>query len=280
MWNSGLVDGDRESDLVFAGSIPELYDRYLVPLTFQTYASDLAARVESVGSGSLLEVAAGTGVVTREMAARLPGSVQITATDLNQPMLDYAAALGTTRPVDWRQADVMDLPFADGSFDAVVCQFGVMFFPDRPRAFAEICRVLRTGGRFVFNVWDRIEENDFAQTVAQAVGGLFPEDPPVFATRVPYGYYDADLIRADLTAGGFVAPARFDTLEALGHAESCSIPAIGFCQGTPLRNEIEARDPARLQEATAAAAAAIAQRFGPTDIDGKLRAFVITVEAP
>jgi SAM-dependent methyltransferase len=271
---------DRESDLVFAGSIPEIYDRYLVPLMFQTYASDLVARVESLGSGSLLEVAAGTGVVTREMAARLPDTVQITASDLNQPMLDYAAALGTTRRVRWQQADVMDLPFEDDSFDAVVCQFGVMFFPDRPRAFTEICRVLRTGGRFVFNVWDRIEENEFAQTVTEAVGTLFPDDPPVFPARIPHGYYDTDLIRADLAAGGFVSPARFDPLEARSRAESCRVPAIGFCQGTPLRNAIEARDPARLEEATSVAAAAIARRFGPTDIDGKLRAYVITAEKP
>lgn len=274
------MNGKREADLVFAGSIPETYDRYLVPLMFQIYASDLAARVESLGSGSLLEVAAGTGVVTREMTARLPDTVQITATDLNQPMLDYAAALGTTRRVGWQQADVMDLPFEDDSFDAVVCQFGVMFFPDRPRAFAEVCRVLRPGGLFVFNVWDRIEENEFAQTVTEALGTVFPDDPPMFAARVAHGYYDAELIRADLAAGGFVSPARFDTLEARGRAESCRIPAIGFCQGTPLRNAIEARDPARLEEATSVAAAAIAQRFGPTAVDGKIRAYVITVEKP
>ena len=275
-----LMNGDDDSDLVFAGSIPEMYDRYLVPLIFQTYASDLAACVESLGSGSLLEVAAGTGAVTREMAARLPGTVRITATDLNQPMLDYAAALGTTRPVAWQQADVMDLPFDDDSFDAAVCQFGVMFFPDRPRAFAEICRVLRPGGVFVFNVWDRLDENEFIQTVSDALGTVFPDDPPLFAARVAHGYYDAEIIQADLAAGGFVSRARFEALEARSRAETCHVPAIGFCQGTPLRNAIEARDPARLEEATSAAAAAIAQRFGPTDIDGKMRAYVITVNKP
>src|SRR5438128_117370 len=151
-----LVDGCSEPDVVFAGSIPELYDRYLVPLIFEAFAADLVARLEGVRPASVLEVAAGTGGVTRAMAARLPETVAITASDLNQPMVDYAAALGTSRPVRWRQADAMDLPFDDHSFDAVVCQFGVMFFPDRPRAFAEICRVLRPGGVFVFNVWDRI----------------------------------------------------------------------------------------------------------------------------
>jgi SAM-dependent methyltransferase len=265
-----------DSDAVFAGAIPEIYDRHLVPLIFQPYAFDLAARVEALGPGRLLEVAAGTGAVTRELAARLPDTVEITATDLNQPMLDYAAAEGTARPVTWRQADVMALPFGDDSFDAVVCQFGAMFFPDRPRAFAEIRRVLRPGGTLVFNVWDRVEENDFMLTVTEVLAAMFPDDPPEFAVRVPHGYHDAEMIQADLSAGGFVPPARFEALEARSRAESARIPAIGYCQGTPLRNEIEARDPTRLEEATAAAADAIAARFGATDVDGKIRAYVVT----
>jgi ubiquinone/menaquinone biosynthesis C-methylase UbiE len=281
MWGKlQLMNDDDESDVVFTGSIPEIYDRYLVPLIFQTYASDLAARVESHGSGFVLEVAAGTGVVTREMAARLPGTVQITATDLNQPMLDYAAAIGTTRPVAWEQADVMDLPFDDDSFDAAVCQFGVMFFPDRSGAFAEIYRVLRPGGMFVFNVWDRLDENELIQTVSEALGSVFPDDPPLFAARVAHGYYDAEIIRADLAAGGFVSRATFEALEARSRAKTCLVPAIGFCQGTPLRNAIEARDPARLEEATSAAATAIAQRFGSADIDAKMRAYVVTIDKP
>jgi len=272
------VDDCSEPDVVFAGSIPELYDHYLVPLIFEAYAADLVARLEGVRPASVLEVAAGTGVVTRAMAARLPETVAITATDLNQPMLDYAAAVGTSRPVRWREADAMDLPFDDHSFDAVVCQFGVMFFPDRPRAFAEICRVLRPGGRFLFNVWDRIEANEFAQVVTDAVGTLFPDDPPLFLARTPHGYHDAELIRGDVAAGGFATPAGFHTLEARSRAASCTIPAIGYCQGTPLRNEIEARDSTRLTEATSVAAAAIRQRFGSTDIDGKIRGHIITAE--
>src|ERR1700694_3687215 len=121
---------------MFAGSVPELYDRYLVPLIFQPYADDLVARLGDLDLGSILEVAAGSGVVTRAMAAGLPPSVSITATDLSQPMIDYGQSVGTSRPVVWRSGDLMDLPFGDAGFDAVVCQFGVMFFPDRPAAFA------------------------------------------------------------------------------------------------------------------------------------------------
>jgi SAM-dependent methyltransferase len=269
-----------ETDLVFTGSIPELYERYLVPMIFQTYADDLATRLAEIGPTAVLEVAAGTGVVTRALASRLPPATAITATDLNQPMIDYAATIGTSRPVSWRQADAMALPFDDASFDAVVCQFGAMFFPDRATAYAEMFRVLRRGGVAVFNVWDSLEQNHFAQVVNDAVATLFPDDPPQFFERTPHGYYDTDQIRSDFVAAGFADTSRIDTLEARSRADTCMIAAVAFCQGTPLRNEIESRDPGGLAEATAVVAAAISDSFGPTDIDGKIQAFVITADKP
>ena len=272
--------GGHESDAVFAESVPEFYDRYLVPLLFKTYADDLAARVASSHPSSLLEVAAGTGVVTRALCAQLPPSVAITATDLNQPMVDHAMSVGTSRPVDWRAADVMSLPFSDAGFDVVVCQFGAMFFPDRAAAFAEVARVLRPGGVFLFNVWDRIERNEFANVISKALGGVYPDDPPMFLARTPYGYYDETAIRADVAAAGFATPIGFEALEAESRAPSCDIPAFAYCQGTPLRNEIEARDPKGLVEATEAAAAAIGKHFGQTDITAKIRAFVISATKP
>ena len=156
-----------DTDTAFLGSIPQVYDRYLVPLIFAPYAADLALRTVRRHPAHVLEIAAGTGVVTRQLAEMLPPGVSIVATDLNQTMLDEAAAIGTSRPVEWRQADALHLPFPDAFFDVVVCQFGVMFFPDKARAFAEARRVLRSGGQFIFNVWDRIEHNDFADTVTQ-----------------------------------------------------------------------------------------------------------------
>ncbi|MCU1461933.1 MAG: class SAM-dependent methyltransferase [Acidimicrobiales bacterium] len=195
-------------------------------------------------------------------------------------MIDYGQSVGTSRPVVWQSGDVLDLPFGDASFDAVVCQFGVMFFPDRPAAFAEVARVLRPGGVFLFNVWDAIEHNEFAAVVAAAVGGLFADDPPLFLARTPYGYFDEAAIQADVEAGGFVSPAGVTVLEARSRARSAEVPAIAFCQGTPLRNEIEARHPSRLAEATAVATAAIEQRFGKTDVDGKIRGLVISASKP
>jgi SAM-dependent methyltransferase len=253
-----------------------LYERYVVPLIFQPYADDLAARVVERGPSTVLELAAGTGVVTRQLASRLPAPVPITATDLNQPMIDFAAAIGTSRPVTWRQADALDLPFEDQSFDAVVCQFGAMFFPDRHKAYTEMYRVLRPGGASLFNVWDRLDYNDFTKVVHEAVVALFPDDPPLFFERTPHGYHDPVRIRADIAAAGFDTASTIASVSACSRAASCTMPAIGLCQGTPLRNEIEARDPTRLTEVTAVAATALGERFGQADIEGGLRAHVIT----
>jgi len=268
-----------DTDKVFAGSIPKLYDTHLVPLIFEPYATDLADRLSSRPLSRVLEIAAGTGVVTRAMAARLPEKVAIVATDLNQAMLDQAATAGTQRKVEWRQADAMKLPFEDASFDAVVCQFGVMFFPDKSKAFAEARRVLKPGGVYIFNVWDRIEENEFADTVTTALETVFPKDPPRFMARVPHGYHDRQTIQRDLAGGGFSAAPRIDTIPARSRAASPRIPAIAYCQGTPLRSEIEARDASRLGEATDIAAEAVAKRFGRDAVDGKIQAHVITIES-
>jgi SAM-dependent methyltransferase len=263
-------------DKVFAGSIPNLYETHLVPMIFEPYADDLARRLEAMTPGRLLEIAAGTGVLTRALARALE-TTSIVATDLNQAMLDHARSVGTSRAVEWRQADAMKLPFEDGSFDAVVCQFGAMFFPDRSHAFAEARRVLRPGGAFVFSVWDRIEENEFADVVTTSLEAIFPADPPRFLARTPHGYYDRARIERDVAAAGFVQPARIDTVTARSPAKSAAVVAIAYCQGTPLRNEIEARDAARLAEATDVATAALAKRFGNGAIDGKIQAHVVTI---
>ena len=267
-----------DSDKIFAGSIPKLYDTHLVPLIFEPYAADLANRLRSRSLSRVLEIAAGTGVVTRALAAVLPESVSIVATDLNQAMLDQGATVGTKRAVEWRQADAMKLPFGDATFDAVVCQFGVMFFPEKSKAFAEARRVLRPGGVFLFNVWDRIEENEFADTVTAALATVFPKDPPRFLARTPHGYHDRHVIEPDLASGGFVAAPRIDTLAARSKATSPRVPAIAYCQGTPLRNEIESRDASRLGEATDIAAEAVARRFGRGAVDGKIQAHVVSIE--
>ena len=271
------------SDAVFAGSIPELYDTYIVPLIFEPYADDLARRVAALNPGRVLETAAGTGVVTRALARALPQRCEIVATDLNPPMLERAAAVGTQRPVRWQQADAMQLPFDDASFDVVVCQFGVMFFPDRAHAFGEARRVLRRGGVFIFNAWDRIEDNEFADTVTSALAALYPDDPPRFMARTPHGYFDRSVIAADLANAGFAAAPSIETRAARSRAASAQVAALAYCQGTPLRGEISAQSgsgaEANLVEATSACAAALATRFGAGPVDGKIQAHIVSIAA-
>jgi SAM-dependent methyltransferase len=197
------------------------------------------------------------------------------ATDLNQPMLDRAASRHVENDrVTWRQADALALPFEEESFDAVVCQFGVMFFPDRIKAYQEARRVLKPDGCFLFNVWNEISANDFANVVTEALAEHFPNNPPRFLARTPHGYHDTDKIREELAAAGF-ADVLIDSVEARSKATSPREPAVGYCQGTPLRNEIEARNAAGLEEATMAATGALARRFGSGPIEGRIRAHVI-----
>lgn len=263
-------------DKSFGGSIPKLYDEYLVPLIFESYASDLAGRVAALSPQSVLETAAGSGVVSRALAPRLAQHSRYVVTDLNQPMLDHAAARQGADPrIVWQQADALDLPFDAGSFAAVLCQFGAMFFPDRVAGFREARRVLEDGGSFVFNVWDRIEENEFAHVVTSAAAELFPDNPPRFLARTPHGYHDIAIIREEVAAAGF-SDIHIETVEAISAAPSPRHPALAYCQGTPLRNEIEERDATLLEAVTDKAESAIAERFGSGAVSAKIQAHIVT----
>lgn len=262
-------------DPLFAGAIPSFYDALMVPLIFEAYAAHMAELVAAAAPTAVLETAAGSGVLTRALAPRLGGDARYVATDLNPAMLEHAARRqGPDARLEWRQADALSLPFADASFDAVCCQFGAMFFPDRVAGFAEARRVLRPGGRFVFNVWDRIEANDFADEITQALAEFFPRDPPRFLARTPHGYHDPAQIREDLRRASFTE-LRLETRAETSHAASARLVAIAYCQGSPLRHEIAARDAGLLESATEHAAATIARRHGPGPVSGRIQAHVI-----
>jgi ubiquinone/menaquinone biosynthesis C-methylase UbiE len=263
----------KATDKLFAGSIPALYDHYLGPLIFAPYAEEIAARTAALRPKRVLETACGTGIVTRALRRALPAATEIVASDLNPPMLDYAMGVETLSNTIWRQADAQALPFDDASFDAVVCQFGAMFFPDKPAAYAQVRRVLKPGGTFLFNVWDRIEDNVFTDVVTESVAAVFPDDPPRFLARTPHGHYDTGAIERDLRTGGF-RNIRFETVTRASRAASARDVAIAFCQGTPLRNEIEARAPGRLEELTEIAAEALRARYGAGAIEDKIQAIV------
>ncbi len=270
----------QPADSNFAGSIPEIYDRLLVPLVFEPYARDLAQRVAAAPVEQVLEIAAGTGVVTRALVAGLDPAVSILATDLSSAMLAQAASACPAINVSWQAADAHALPFADQSFDAVVCQFSVMFFADRVQAYQEVLRVLKPGGRFLFNVWAEIAQNEFTDVITTALAELYADDPPRFLARTPHGYADVALIQQDLRQAGFTAEVSYVTLTHRSHAESAHTPAVAFCQGTPLRNEIEQRSGADLDAATAAATAALQAKFGHGAVEGQIQAHVFTAERP
>ncbi len=264
-----------ENEKAFTGSGPEHYDTYLVPLIFEAYANDLAKRTVALAPETVLETAAGTGVVTRALASRLCSDSRYMVTDLSQPMLDHAAnKQGSDDRITWRQADALDLPFDDASFDAVVCQFGVMFFPDRVAGYAEARRVLKPGGSFLFNVWDQIDANEFAHLATEAAASVFPDDPPRFLVRTPYGYHDLELIRDELGKARF-SQVSITTLEKTSSAPSPRHPAVAYCQGTGLRSEIETRDASLLEHVTDRATEAIAERFGNGPVAGKIRGHIV-----
>jgi len=263
-----------KTDSSFTTDVAEFYESTLVPLIFRPYARDLAERVRDLAPNSVLEVACGTGVVTRALAEALPEECTIFATDLNDAMVARGERVGMTRPVTWRQADVMALPFADNCFDVVVCQFSVMFFSDRKAAYREIRRVLRPGGSFLFNVWNTIDRNHFANVVTQALGDLYPEDPPLFLARTPHGHGSPAEIEGDVRDAGFTN-CELIQRDDVSLASSPDLPALAYCQGTPLRNEILAREPDGLERATFAASVALRSRFGEGPIEGRISGVIV-----
>lgn len=250
----------------FAGGIPEMYDRYLGPLLFHDYAADLVTRVRwpAGGAGEVLEVAAGTGILTEQLVCLMPPQVTLTATDLNPPMLAIAerrlARTERGRAVTRRVADATALPFADGSFDAVVCQFGVMFFPDKVRALREAYRVLRPGGQWLFSVWGSWEENGFARIVNDTIAGFFPADPPGFY-QVPFSLHETEALGALVAEAGFPAPEIIEVAR-IASAPSAAAAAEGFVRGNPVIDAIEERGAGAADAIVGAVTGALARAFG------------------
>jgi len=266
------------SDFAFTGSYAEVYDRYLVPMDFAPHARLLAERVSALAPRRVLETAAGTGIVTRELVRILPSGVAITATDLNEPMIALAQANIRSERARWQTADALDLPFADGEFDVVLCQFGVMFFPDKQRGFREALRVLQPGGYFLFNLWDRFEANTNSplRIAARVVGSIIGRDP---VSLLSPPYYDDPIIEADLAAAGF-ANIRVERVTEPSRAASAEAAATIVCHGSMLRAAIEGCDPSRIAEITEKISEALRSRFGAGPVEGVTQAVLVTAERP
>lgn len=261
----------------FAGSIPAVYHQHLGPLFFEPYAEDLASRLTSRGSapGRVLEVAAGTGILTRHLRQRLPADTAIVATDLNEPMLEMAKNwVGAAANIEWRQADATALPFDREAFDTVICQFGWMFFPDKDLAAREMHRVLRPGGRLLFSVWDSLDENPTAQVSHTTIESFFASDPPTFY-QVPFGFSDTGAIRRVLEGAGFSAIA-VEPVPLQGVSQSAEHAAIGLVRGNPGIIAIEERATAPADTIVQAVAVELARRFGDRPMRVPMQAIVIS----
>ena len=264
----------ESTDIAFAGALPRNYDRYLGPLLFESLADEVARRAHLLAPRRVLETAAGTGIVTEALAKSIPDA-DIVATDLNADMLELAAERISSPTVTFSVADALDLPFDDSSFDLVVCQLGVMFYPDKVRGNAEARRVLRDDGKYLMVVWDSIDNNPASKIAMDAVAALFSDDPPSFFYRAPHGYSQVPRIRADLVAAGF-ENIELETIELRSRPTSAAEAAIGICQGSPLRHEIEERDPRKLESATRAATEALRQIERDGVLDSRLTAHLVT----
>jgi ubiquinone/menaquinone biosynthesis C-methylase UbiE len=247
------------TDTLFTGSIPARYDRYLGPLLFEPYAEKAAERAQALRPDRILETAAGTGIVTSALHRALPDA-EIVATDLNPAMLAIAAEKFPPGKVRFQPADALDLPFGDGAFDLVVCQFGVMFFPDKAKGNAEAHRVLRDGGAYLAIIWDSLERNPVSAALAQALIETFPSDPPRFLERMPFSYADPAQIERDLRAAGFM-DVTIEAVEAVSRVDAHEA-AYGMCCGSPMSAEIAERGPDALERSAEAAERALARLDG------------------
>jgi SAM-dependent methyltransferase len=260
----------------FIGSIPELYDRYLGSVMFEPYAADLARRLATTRPSKVLEVACGTGILTRQLRRALPDA-ELVASDLNQPMIDYARAkLGDGERIAWRQVDAASLPFDSHRFDAIACQFGVMFVPDKEAAFREARRVLSPGGTFGFNVWDAFVHNPFGRIANDVIASCFPDDPPTFY-RVPFGFHEHAVIEEMLVATGFVE-VRAESVPLENRSSSARDFAIGLVKGNPVRLAIEERG-GDLEAVVAKLESALAREGGAAPYRSTMRATVVTARA-
>ena len=262
----------------FGGPGARAYHEGLVPTIFEPYARDLGERLPISAGMRVLETAAGTGVVTRALLDRMPQDARLVATDLSEDMIAIGREqVGDDPRLEWRPANAQALPFPDASFDTVVCQFGVMFFPDKALAMREAKRVLKPGGALLLNAWDDFAHNGFARVMKETLTLLFPADPPAFV-NVPFSYSDPSVMHTLLEQAGF-SDVQVRHVEHMAVSESAERFARGFVFGTPILAEIQARGTPDAEAVTAQVAARLGELGGVAPHRSPIRALVASAKA-
>jgi ubiquinone/menaquinone biosynthesis C-methylase UbiE len=262
-----------ETSISFSGTIPENYDEHLGTLFFEPYAKDLAARIGREHPASILEIACGTGRLTQYLSAAAPAA-KITATDINAAMLEVAKKKVKDANITFSVADSGALPFDDGSYALVTAQYGVMFYPDKPKAFREAYRVLAPGGVFVFNTWDSMKNNPIMEIAQAVIEKFFPVDTPAFYS-IPFSYYHEDVIMSDLRQGGF-SDITIENVLYHGYSPSPRSAALGLVKGNPIYTAIMDKEPGELDVIISEMEGRFKERFGKKDLSLPLSAFVVT----
>ena len=266
-----------DQNVQFTGSVPAAYDRYLGPMLFEPYAADLVGRLKLPPAANVLEVAAGSGILTARLRGALPATATLTATDLNQPMLAFARAKMPDAAITWEPADAQQLPFPDGAFDLVACQFGFMFVPDKLRAYREARRVLRAGGELAFSVWCSLADNPVGRIARDTIAGFFASDPPTFYD-VPFGFHDESVIVGVLHTAGFEVTSQ-DRITLEARSPSALDAARGLVTGNPVVLAIEERATAPVDEIVRTVAARLGAEGGAAPLRLPMTALIFRARA-
>lgn len=257
----------------FVGSVPENYDRYLGQFVFEPYAKELTGRIRQSGVRAVLEIACGTGRVTSHLRKALSPDTRLVATDLNADMIAIARKMVPDQGIEWAVADALELPFEDGNFDVIVCQFGLMFVPDKARAMSEMYRVLRPGGQILLSTWDKLEYNPAFLLADQIVSKYFPEEPPIFF-RIPFSLHDEKELASLFGRAGF-KDHSISLVKDMGRSDSAGDAAMGMLEGTPIYSAINGRDPALLPVIKKELEEELGKKFGKSPMSSAMQAWMV-----
>lgn len=255
----------------FAGTVPANYEKYLGPFLFEPYALDMAGRLQDKQYPAILEIACGTGRVTNHLSTSVQHDT-LTATDLNPDMIEVAKKIVPNPAIRWMTADAVALPFDDHSFDAVVCQFGIMFFPDKLKGLQEMHRVLKAGGKLIFNTWDKLENLPAVHLGRKVIDSFFETDPPEFY-NIPFSMHDDNELKALMQDAKF-KNIKISLVIKEGVSASAADLARGMVEGSPMYVSIIEKNPALVEPMKEQVEKVVGEKFGHKPLKCHLQAWV------